>query len=30
MPRTVIGLLDQARNRDLRFHVEASFILYVG
>jgi hypothetical protein len=30
MPRAVIDLLDQARNRDLRFHVEASFILYVG
>jgi hypothetical protein len=30
MPRAVIDLLDQARNRDLGFNVEASFILYVG
>ena len=30
MPGAVIDLLDQARNGDLRFHVEAGFLLYVG
>jgi hypothetical protein len=27
MPGAVIDLLDQARNGDLRFHVEAGFLL---